>query len=111
MVTGLREITYSTFLDNLKNTKSGITIEELCKKACNENQELAEYLGSRWSVEHNHKLRHIIDMLLNHSNVRKTGQKPMVLKWVSDLSDYTDLAEINNTYSSQQQDQPEDCNK
>jgi len=48
---------------------------------------------------------------LNHSNVRKTGQKPMVLKWVSDLSDYTDLAEINNTYSSQQQDQPEDCNK
>lgn len=112
MVTGLREVTYMTFLDILQKTKSGITVEELCKKACEQNHEIAEYLGNRWSVEHNHRLRHIIDMLLNHSNVRRIGQKPIVLKWISDLSDYTDLTDINNNISSsQQQDQPDHSNK
>lgn len=91
MVMGPRETTYNEFLDVLQNTHGGITLEELSRIACKENHNIAEYLGTTYSIEHNHKLRSVLDVLLNNSNIKKVGSKPIVLKWISDASDASDV--------------------
>ena len=58
-----RDITYDAFVNVLKQIKTGISIRELCKIVCEENKQISEYLGDNWNVEHNHKLRTVIDML------------------------------------------------
>jgi DNA replicative helicase MCM subunit Mcm2 (Cdc46/Mcm family) len=66
-----RDITYAAFLNILKVTKSGLAITELCKIACEENKQIHQYLGDKWSMEYNHKLKPLIGMLLNHTNIRQ----------------------------------------
>lgn len=48
-----------------------------------------------WNVEHNHKLRTVIDLLLNHGKIKQVNAKPMVLQYIdselsSDTSDTSD---------------------
>ncbi|MGA9845176.1 MAG: AAA family ATPase, partial [Nitrososphaeraceae archaeon] len=90
-----RDITYNGFLDVLRRIKTGISIRELCKIICEENKQIAEYLGDNWNVEHNHKLRTVIDLLLNHGKIKQVNVKPMVLQYIdselsSDTSDLSD---------------------
>jgi MoxR-like ATPase len=85
-----REITYNTCLDVLKKSESPITIEVMCQKAIEQNQQITYYLGYTWNIQSNHKLRQVIDSLLNHPCVKKVGSKPIVLQWLSDTSDTSD---------------------
>jgi hypothetical protein len=50
--------------------------------ACNFSNEVKEYVGDKWSLEHNHKLKPIIDNLMNNSHIWRIGEKPLVLKYV-----------------------------
>jgi hypothetical protein len=61
-----KDITYRAFFYILKQTKVGLSVIELCKIACGENKHVAEYLGNRFDMEHNHKIKPILDMLLNY---------------------------------------------
>jgi DNA replicative helicase MCM subunit Mcm2 (Cdc46/Mcm family) len=90
MVTGPRETAYNAFLEILQHTQASITLEELCKIACRDEQ-IADYLGTTWTVSQNKKLRSILKMLVNHSHIKVIGSKPIILKWISDLSDLSDL--------------------
>ena len=112
MVTGPREVTYKAFLEILQISGSGITIVELCELACKENQQIADYLGNRWSVEQNHKLRPIVDMLLNHHKIKLIHIRPMTFKWIAaaDDTDLTDLTDVKINISLLQ-NQQEDRNK
>lgn len=76
-----RELTRQVFYYVLKVTKSGLTIHELCKMACNNSNEVREYIGDKWDIEHNHKLKPVINNLINDSHIKRIGEKPMVLKY------------------------------
>jgi DNA replicative helicase MCM subunit Mcm2 (Cdc46/Mcm family) len=102
-----RDAAYNAFLDILKHTSIGITLTELCAKACKENRHIAEYLGEKLNIEHNHKLRSVIDMLLNHAKIKLVRAKPMVLQYfdeassdTSDIYDTTFKASQNNVIQS-----------
>jgi hypothetical protein len=82
-------------LDILKHTSIGITLTELCAKACKENIHIAEYLGEKLNLEHNHKLRSVIDMLLNHAKIKLVRSKPMVLQYFDEVS--SDASDIYDT--------------
>ena len=86
-----REVTSHVFYQVLKVTRSGMTIHELCKKACNMSNEVKDYLGDKYELERNHKLKSVIDDLLNNSRIRRIGEKPMVLKYIENT-------EINNSF-------------
>ena len=64
----------------------GITLDELFKKACENNQQVSDYLvglnnNKSLRIDKNHKTRAIYAMLLDKQNVRKVGENPIVLKW------------------------------
>ena len=66
----------------------GITLDELLKKACENNQQVNDYLvglnnTKSLRIDKNHKTRAVYDILLNNQNVRKVGENPIVLKWSS----------------------------
>jgi replicative DNA helicase Mcm len=66
----------------------GITLDELLKKACENNQQVNDYLvglnnTKSLRIDKNRKTRAVYTMLLNNQNVRKVGENPIVLKWSS----------------------------
>ena len=73
-----KDITYRAFFYILKQTKVGLSVIELCEIACEENKHVAEYLGNRFDMEHNHKIKPILDMLLNYhgKNIKIVKMKP-----------------------------------
>lgn len=81
-VSSPNELTSQVFYRVLKVTQSGMTIYELCKRACDISNEVKDYLGDKWRLENNHKLKSAIDDLLNDSHIRRIGEKPMVLKYI-----------------------------
>jgi DNA replicative helicase MCM subunit Mcm2 (Cdc46/Mcm family) len=90
-----REIAYHKSVSILEGVKNigGITFEELIEKICHENEQLSRYFGYgkvSLQIKHNKKTRNIYDMLLNHSKIKKVGEKPTVLQWLSDPSDPSD---------------------
>jgi hypothetical protein len=90
-----RDAAYNTFMDILKHTSIGITITELCSRACKENKQISVYLGEKWNIERNHKLRIVIEMLLNHAKIRQVNAKPMVLQYFHEAS--SDTSDIYDT--------------
>jgi DNA replicative helicase MCM subunit Mcm2 (Cdc46/Mcm family) len=100
-----KDITYRSFFYILKQTKTGLSVSELCKIACEEHKHVAEYLGYKWDMEHNHKIKPIVDMLLNYhgKNIKIVKMKPMVLQYIDDgdnsvydVSDTTDIIRGSN---------------
>jgi hypothetical protein len=84
-------VTYNKFLEILQNNKAGVSIKELCKIACYENRQISAYLGTSWSVEHNHCIRIVVDMLRNNDKIKEVKRGPIVLQWVvSDNSENSD---------------------
>jgi len=91
-ITSPHEIAYKTCLDILRSSQGiGMTIEAMCEIAVKTNDEVALYLGYIWKIKHNHKLRSVIDALLNHPNVKRIGENPIVIQFLSDVSDVRDM--------------------
>lgn len=92
-----RIATYDKFKEILQNNKVGVEINSLCEIACKENPQIASHLGKNWSIRKSHKLRYVIEMLRNHSQVKETGSKPLVFQWIEgeekNLSDLSDLCD------------------
>jgi hypothetical protein len=90
-----RESAYQECLNKLEEIKNigGIIFEELIEKICQEKEQLANYFGYgkvSLQIKHNKKTRNVYDLLLNNSKVKKVGEKPIVLQWLSDPSDPSD---------------------
>ena len=92
-----REIAYQESVSMLQQFKEigGIALEELIVNICQGNKLLADYFGygktnKSLKIENNKKFRHLYEMLLNHSKIKKVQEKPIVLKWLSDPTDPSD---------------------
>ena len=118
-----RDITVQSFYHILKQTDIGFSINELCKTASEENKQIAEYIGNKWSLQNNHKLKSVIDILINRQDIKRIQQKPLVLKYIlqseqeqknenicyngyleansKSLSDVYDIYDNNNRINSQ----------
>ena len=118
-----RDITVQSFYHILKQTDIGFSINELCKTASEENKQIAEYIGNKWNLQNNHKLKSVIDILVNRQDIKRIQQKPLVLKYIlqteqeqknenicyngyleansKSLSDVYDIYDNNNRINSQ----------
>ncbi|HSF50155.1 MAG TPA: AAA family ATPase, partial [Nitrososphaeraceae archaeon] len=99
-----RDVAYKECISILQNLKDfgGITLDDLFKKACERNMQVHQYFGINKSlkIEHNSKTRVVYDMLLNHTNIKRVQDKPIVLQWISSSSSPTILPNSNNNNSS-----------
>lgn len=76
-----RHTTFDECLRTLEESPVPIVFEEIIEIACRRNEYVKTYVGSRFKLQENKKLRSIADMLLNHHSVSCIKQKPLVLKW------------------------------
>jgi len=81
------QITYDKFLEILENSKAGITIQELRRLACKEDPQIIAYLGTNRTLEHNWKLKRVVQSLRKHPNVREMNSNPLVFQWFGDKSE------------------------
>jgi MCM AAA-lid domain len=103
-----RDIAYNAFQNILKQNKAPLSIEELCRIASDENEQVSKYLGDRFKMQGNKKLRTLVDMLLNHSSIKQIQQHPMVIQWLDGSNDLHDLHDpkrdiIDDNYNMQSQ--------
>jgi hypothetical protein len=66
-----REEAYEQCLDILMESIFPILFEELIKRACERNPQVAKYIGKVYKLEYNKRLRPILDMLRNHSRIKE----------------------------------------
>jgi DNA replicative helicase MCM subunit Mcm2 (Cdc46/Mcm family) len=106
-----RDLAYNECVSILEQIKGfgGITLEELFKKVCENNEQLAnyfEYNDKPLKIKNNRKVRDVYERLLNHSNIKKVQEKPIVLQWLDplsttiegpDLSDPSDVCDKDKT--------------
>ena len=87
-----RLVTYNLCLSELKDAKYPVTFEELAKVACEKDELVMRYIiggtkidrngTTKLKLRNNHKLRNVLDMVLNHSSVRQVQQKPLIIQWI-----------------------------
>jgi hypothetical protein len=98
--TSPRNITFQECIVTLRDIKSPITLEELLKNVCQNNNYVKNYLcfgNGNLRLSDNMKVRNVYEMLLNHSNVRRVQEKPVVLQWYSSDYDVCDKYDSNKT--------------
>jgi replicative DNA helicase Mcm len=78
-----REVAYHECLYILKQTGSAISYEELISMAGERNTQVSKYLGTNSKLRNNIKLRSILEMLQNHSRIKTTQMKPIVLQYIA----------------------------
>ncbi len=82
--TNPRDVTYNECLNILRESQVAVLLEELLKQACQNNHYIERYLcfGNKpLRLRDNKKVRSVYEMLLNHTNVRRNQEKPVVLQW------------------------------
>ena len=83
----LKMVAYKKGVETIKNFKniSGITLEALFETMCKDDKQLAIYFGydngKSLKIQDNHKVSDIKKLLLNHSNIKRVQDNPIVLKW------------------------------
>jgi hypothetical protein len=76
-----RDVTYGEMLSITKVTKSPIELAEAARMACQNNEQIKHYLGTKLNVKDNSKLRNIHEMLLSHVSIKQVNYRPIVLLW------------------------------
>lgn len=91
VVSNPRELAYQLCVASTKTSKEPITLADALTIACKQHDQVRYYIGWKMSVEENHKVRMIRDMLLQTSSLMVVKQKPLTLsKRTSDASDTSD---------------------
>ena len=73
---------YEECVDVLKTSKFAISYEEIIKSACSRNEKVKRYIGDKFRLEYNIKLRPIVKLVQNHNHIIQTSQKPIVFQWI-----------------------------
>ena len=100
-----KDVTYIAFFNILKNTRVGLSVTQLCKVTCEENKQISQYLGDKWDMAHNRKVKPIIDMLLNYHPkiIIIVNNKPIVLQYIADGSAISDTSDIYDNIKGRNQ--------
>ena len=119
-----RDIVYEECVDVLKTSKFAISYEEIIKSACSRNEKVKRYIGDKFRLEYNIKLRPIVELLQNHTHVVQTSQKPIVFQWIDKerdrgsnnvLSDASDVSDtgllVPDKNNSKEKDQENNLDK
>ena len=69
-------------IEILKKKQQPITFEDLIKECCQQNSQIAQFIGDKYLTKTNVKLRPILSTLLEHSNVKRVNQKTIVLSYI-----------------------------
>ena len=81
IVTNPSEEAYNTCIEILQGSYYAMQFEELIKMAFDKNTRVKSYIGDKYKLRENSKLRPILERLRNHSRVIIVSEKPIVLKW------------------------------
>ena len=81
VVTNPSDEAYNTCIDILQGSHYAMQFEELIKIACDKNTRVKHYVGEKYKLRENGKLRPIIERLRNHSQIITVSERPVALKW------------------------------
>jgi DNA replicative helicase MCM subunit Mcm2 (Cdc46/Mcm family) len=74
-----RDIAVGECVKVINESQFALQFTEIIKAACQRNEQVRRYIGDKYDLRNNHKLRPIADMLTNSSNsVRQISIKPLV---------------------------------
>ena len=82
LVESPRIVAFNEMLSVIKRTNSSIEFTECLGIACQNNQQIRDYVGKELKLRNNWRLRPILDMLVNSPNIKQVKEKPVVLLWV-----------------------------
>jgi replicative DNA helicase Mcm len=108
MPTSPRNVAFNECITTLRDIKSPIALEELLKNVCQKNNYIKNYFcfsNGNLRLSDNIKVRTVYEMLLNHSNVRRVQEKPVVLQWYSSECDVYDTYDSNKTTKPNKEEQ------
>jgi len=95
-----RDVTYREMLSIIKITRSPVELTEAARMACQKNEQINNYLGTRLTVKNNWKLRTVREMLLNHPSIKQVNDKPIVLLYSEEKSaSFEDIDNIQSDVS------------
>jgi replicative DNA helicase Mcm len=94
-----RTVAFNECLNVLENYRNPIPYVELVRFASRKNEYVGLYIGNKYRLQENKKLRSIADMLLNHSSVRCIKQKPLLLQWSEEKRNNSE-EQMTNNYSN-----------
>jgi hypothetical protein len=97
-----KDLAYKKGVEIIERFKklSGVSLEEIFKIICQEDEQLAYYFGygqKSLKMRDNAKVREVYDLLINNSNIIKISEKPVVLKFLCDTCDTCDQKTESNT--------------
>ncbi len=112
-----RDLAVSVILESIKEFAShdskGVGIKELCRIACKKDAQVSIYLGEKWSIDVNKKVKKVFEIVRVNKHVETVNLNPLLLRWreydkdSSDLSDQSDetktAGEQNSTNREEQQ--------
>jgi hypothetical protein len=93
-------------LESLKEfaafTSQGVGVKELCRIACQKDPQVCIYLGDKWSMEANKKVKKVFEIVRIGKRIEIVNMNPLSLRWresdkdSSDLSDSYDLRKTDS---------------
>jgi hypothetical protein len=89
--------TFECCISVLQESSFAILFEEVIKSDCTKNDRVRHYIGEKFKLRENKKLRPILGRLRNHSHIRIVNEKPVALKWVSDNNNYTSQRHLEDS--------------
>jgi replicative DNA helicase Mcm len=103
-----KDVAFSECITTLRDIKSPIALEELLKHVCQQNNYIKNYFyfsNGNLRLSNNIKVRTVYDMLLNHRNVKRVQEKPVVLQWYSSERDVYDTYDIDKIPKPEKEEQ------
>ena len=76
--------TFGCCISILRESPFAIQLEELIKSACSKNGRVRYYIGERFKLRDNIKLRPIVERLRSHSHIVTVSEKPLVFRWTEE---------------------------
>ena len=87
-----RDLTVKICIEILRSHKSSaISFQDLIIKAKQENQQVRDYIGHNLKMQNNYKLRAVYDLLTNNSNIKIINEKPVVLKYIEEILEFSSI--------------------
>jgi hypothetical protein len=78
-----RNVTYIECVSILEGSKFPFSFEETVRSACQRNEQVKRYIGDKYTLEYNFKLRPILDLLIKNIHIDQVNQKPIALRWIT----------------------------
>ncbi len=94
-----RERAFKDCITILKESKMGVSMDELTNMTCKRIEQVSRYLhfGNRsLSLRDNKKVRNLYEMLISQKNIRKINDKPIVLQWFDNQEETFDPKNDND---------------